>query len=64
MAGWAGPARLAGPHVERLDDGTVLLKLGPAYGNAVIETSADELGPLLGGATPPFAGHHGATLDP
>ncbi|MFL5335653.1 MAG: extracellular solute-binding protein [Geminicoccaceae bacterium] len=46
----------AGEHVERLDDGTVLLKLGPAYGNAVIETSVDELGPLLGGSTAAFPG--------
>ena len=37
-------------------DGTVLLKLGPDYGDAVIETSVDELGPLLGGDQPPFAG--------
>ena len=49
-------AALAGPHVERLPDGTVLLKLGPAYGDAVIETSTDELGPLLGGTSPAYAG--------
>ena len=54
-AGWAGSA-LAGANVDRLDDGTILLKLGAAYGNAVIETSTEELGPLLGGTTPPFAG--------
>ena len=52
---WAWGAA-AGEHVERLADGTVLLKLGPAYENAVIETSVDELGPLLGGASPAFAG--------
>ena len=51
----AGTA-LAGEHVERLPDGTVLLKLGPDYGHAVIETSADELGPLLGGTTQAYAG--------
>ena len=55
LTGWAWGAA-AGEHVERLADGTVLLKLGPAYENAVIETSVDELGPLLGGASPPFAG--------
>ena len=42
--GWAacsGDRRgLAGPHVDWLDDGTVLLKLGPAYDDAIIETSA------------------------
>jgi multiple sugar transport system substrate-binding protein len=54
VAGWAGPA-VAGAYVDRLGDGTVLLKLGADYGHAVIETSVDELGPLLGGATPPFA---------
>ena len=51
-----GGAALAGPHVERLPDGTVLLKLGPVYGDAVIETSVDELGPLLGGAGPAWPG--------
>ena len=52
---WAGAA-MAGPHVERLPDGTVLLKLGPLYGDAVIETSVGELGPLLGGASPAWPG--------
>ena len=47
---------MAGQYVDQLDDGTVLLKLGPAYGNAVIETSRDELGPLLGGGGAPYAG--------
>ena len=55
VAGWTAAAA-AGPFVERLDDGTILLKLGAAYDNTVIETSADELGPLLGGESPPFAG--------
>ena len=55
VAGWTWAA-VAGPHVDRLADGTILLKLGKAYGDAVIETSADELGPLLGGASPPYAG--------
>lgn len=51
-----GPAASAGERVDRLDDGTVLLKLGPEYENAVIETSRDELGPLLGGGGQPYAG--------
>src|SRR5918994_2295774 len=55
LAGWASAA-VAGPHVDRLPDGTILLKLGPGYGNAVIETSAEELGPVLGGGTPSSAG--------
>ncbi len=55
IAGWSWAAA-AGPHVERLEDGTVLLKLGPDYENTVIETSVAELGPLLGGDSPPFAG--------
>src|SRR5262245_61756884 len=55
VAGWADTVG-AGPYVDRLDNGTVLLKLGSTYGDAVIETSVDELGPLLGGATPPYQG--------
>jgi len=52
----AGTAR-AGEHVDWLDDGTVLLKLGPAYDNAVIETSRDQLGSLFSGPDArPFAG--------
>ena len=51
----AGPV-LAGPHVDWLDDGTVLLKLGPDYGNAVIETTREELGPVLGAGGTPYAG--------
>ena len=54
MAGWSATAA-AGTYVDRLEDGTVLLKLGPAYGNTVIETTADELGPVLGGTTPPYS---------
>ena len=34
--------------MDSLDDGTVLLKLGPAYDNAVIETSRDQLGSCPG----------------
>jgi multiple sugar transport system substrate-binding protein len=50
------PAALAGERVDRLDDGTVLLKLGPEYENAVIETRRDELGPVLGSGGQPYAG--------
>jgi multiple sugar transport system substrate-binding protein len=46
----------AGQYVDRLDDGSVLLKLGPAYENAVIETSQQELGSVVGGTTSAFAG--------
>ena len=53
----AGGAAQAGEHVDWLDDGTVLLKLGPAYDNAVIETSRDQLGSLFSGPDAhPFAG--------
>lgn len=51
----AGPA-LAGEHVEWLDDGTVLLKLGPAYDGTVIETSREELGTVFQPGQPPFSG--------
>ena len=53
--GLAGAAQ-AGEHVDWLDDGTVLLKLGPDYGDAVIETSRAELGSLFGPDAQPFAG--------
>src|SRR4051794_22227153 len=52
---WAVSAE-AGQYVDRLDDGTVLLKLGPAYENAVIETTQEELGSVLGASGTPFAG--------
>jgi multiple sugar transport system substrate-binding protein len=55
IAGLAGAAQ-AGEHVEWLDDGTVLLKLGPDYGDAVIETSRAELGSLFGPDARPYAG--------
>ena len=51
----AGPV-LAGPHVDWLDDGTVLLKLGPDYGNAVIETTREELGRCWAPAGHPMPG--------
>ena len=44
----------AGEYVDWLDDGTVLLKLGPDYDNAVIETSAAELGTAFGLDRKPF----------
>jgi multiple sugar transport system substrate-binding protein len=47
---------VAGPHVDWLDDGVVLLKLGPEYDDAVIETSRAELGELLGADQKPYAG--------
>ena len=47
----AGGAAQAGEHVDWLDDGTVLLKLGPAYDNAVIETSRDSWAPCSPGRT-------------
>jgi multiple sugar transport system substrate-binding protein len=46
----------AGEYVDWLDDGTVLLKLGPDYDNAVIETSAAELGTAFGPDRQPFEG--------
>jgi len=49
----AGDAR-AGQYVDWLDDGTVLLKLGPAYDDAVIETSEGELGNAFGSDRKPF----------
>jgi multiple sugar transport system substrate-binding protein len=51
-------AAAAGTYVDRLDDGTVLLKLGATYDDAVIETSADELGSLIAGGDQAFAGTH------
>ncbi len=51
----AGSA-VAGQYVEWRDDGSVLLKLGPDYDNAVIETSREELGALFGPDQKPFEG--------
>ena len=42
--------------IEWLDDGTVLLRLGPDYDDAVIETSVDALGSILGGEDRPYDG--------
>ncbi len=52
----AASAAVAGQYVDWLDDGTVLLKLGPSYENAVIETSRAELGSVLGANSSPYAG--------
>ena len=46
----------AGEYVEWFDDGTVLLKLGPEYDGAVIETTREELGSLFGPDRKPFEG--------
>jgi hypothetical protein len=66
LGGWAlvGAAQ-AGEHIDWFDDGTVLLKLGPTYDDAVIETSRGELGSLFGPGAQPFAGAiiHVLTLD-
>jgi hypothetical protein len=45
----------AGQYVDWFDDGSVLLKLGPDYDDAVIETSREQLGSLLGPDQAPFA---------
>ncbi len=52
----AASASLAGEYVDWLDDGTVLLKLGPTYDNAVLETSRAELGSAFGPDKKPFDG--------
>ena len=46
----------AAQQVEWKDDGTVLLKLGEAYNNAVITTSREELGSEFGPDLKPFEG--------
>src|SRR3989304_3995155 len=50
----AGPA--AAQNVEWKDDGTVLIKLGEAYNNAVIQTTREELGTEFGPGKKPFDG--------
>ena len=52
----AASAAVAGQYVDWLDDGTVLLKLGPEYYNAVLETSRAELGSRFGPDKKPFDG--------
>lgn len=44
----------AAQNVEWKDDGTVLLKLGEAYNDAVIETTREELGTIFGPDEKPF----------
>ncbi len=44
----------AGQNVEWKDDGTVLIKLGEAYNNAVIQTTREELGTEFGPDKQPF----------
>ena len=51
----SGPA-VAGDRVEWLDDGTVLLRLGPNYDDAIIETTRTELGSLFGPDSRPYEG--------
>ncbi|MBI1207363.1 MAG: extracellular solute-binding protein [Azospirillum sp.] len=46
----------AGRYLDWFDDGTVLLKLGPGYDNAVLETTRDELGRRFGPDLKPFDG--------
>ena len=50
----AGPA--AAQSVEWKDDGTVLLHLGEAYNDAVIQTTREELGSEFGPDKKPFEG--------
>ena len=49
-------AAQASEHVEWKDDGTVLLKLGPDYDDAVITAHKDDLGALFGPGEKPFEG--------
>ena len=51
---FAGPA--AAQSVEWKDDGTVLLHLGEAYNDAVIQTTREELGSEFGPDKKPFEG--------
>lgn len=46
----------AGEHVDWLDDSKVMLKLGPTYGDAVIESHRTQLGTLFAPGARPFAG--------
>jgi multiple sugar transport system substrate-binding protein len=45
----------AGQYVDWFDDGSVLLKLGPEYDDAIIQTSREQLGSLFGPDQTPFA---------
>jgi multiple sugar transport system substrate-binding protein len=52
----AAPVALAGQYVDWHDDGTVDLKLGPNYDNAVIHATRADLGKLFGPDQKPFDG--------
>ena len=49
-------AAQAQQHVEWKDDGTVLIKLGPDYDDAVITAHKDDMGALFGPGEKPFEG--------
>lgn len=49
-------ARASAENVEWKDDGTVLIKLGEAYNNQVIQTTKEELGSEFGPGKKPFEG--------
>ena len=52
----SAPVASAGQYVDWKDDGTVDLKLGPDYDNAVITATQEELGTLFGPDEKPFEG--------
>ena len=56
MAASSAPLASAGQYVDWKDDGTVDLKLGPDYDNAVITATQEELGTLFGPDEKPFDG--------
>lgn len=51
-----GATQAFAQNVEWKDDGTVLLKMGEPYDNAVIETTREELGSIFGPDAKPFEG--------
>ena len=56
LAALSAPVASAGQYVDWKDDGTVDLKLGPDYDNAVITATQEELGTLFGPDEKPFDG--------
>ena len=56
LAALSAPVASAGQYVDWKDDGTVDLKLGPDYDNAVITATQEELGSLFGPDEKPFEG--------
>ena len=56
LAALSAPVASAGQYVDWKDDGTVDLKLGPDYDNAVITATQEELGTLFGPDEKPFEG--------